>query len=657
MSLLKQLFLAICLFLVVAFTGSFIASVENSREQSLNQLRSHAQDAATALAVSMTPHVDDPVMLELLVNSIFDSGYFSSIRVLRITDGSPIVERTANIQVQQVPDWFAALVDLPAQGGDALIMRGWEQAARIEVVSHPQFALAKLWDGSVATLLWLLACGLVSALLGGWLLRSQLRPLDRMVDQAHAITQREFVTLPHLPRTPELRRVVQAMNQMVEKLKMLFAEEAERSEKLRQQAYQDDLTGLANRRLLELRLATQLSPAEHHAEGYLLLLQIHDLNGLNQRYGGQFSDRLIVAIGELLMRLKTRHGRAEWLAARNRGSEFVLLAPGLHRDEVAPLVTMLCAELETLRPTGSSDGIPVAHIGVAAFRPGEEPHHVLERADQALSQAQAGDSGWLLLEGHWTQPLHDQHGWHDALNQALSESALLLYVQPVALAAEPGRILHHKLLARLPGPSGEPLSAGQFLPWLERLGWAARFDQIMLELVLTRLKTTPQPLALSLSAATLRDARHLQQVLAMLRSNPAEAGMLTLELNAHDLPIDTHLQQWSQKIRATGTRLGLQHFGGDFSKIGNLAHLGLAHVKIDGAYIRAIDQDEDKRLFIEAIYRTTNSIDLPLIAEMVETDGELQVLAGMGVRGVMGHLIGAPRLWEARLRQDSASDS
>ena len=53
MSLLKQLFLAICLFLVVAFTGSFIAGVESSREQLLSQLRSHAQDAATALAASI----------------------------------------------------------------------------------------------------------------------------------------------------------------------------------------------------------------------------------------------------------------------------------------------------------------------------------------------------------------------------------------------------------------------------------------------------------------------------------------------------------------------------------------------------------------------------------------------------------------------------
>ena len=78
------------------------------------------------------------------------------------------------------------------------------------------------------------------------------------------------------------------------------------------------------------------------------------------------------------------------------------------------------------------------------------------------------------------------------------------------------------------------------------------------------------------------------------------------------------------------------------SLIGNLTHLGLAYLKIDGSYIRAINQESDKRLFIEAIYRASNSIDLPLIAEMVETQGELDVLKELGIQGAMGRLIGAP---------------
>ncbi|MNY37346.1 putative membrane protein YjcC [compost metagenome] len=91
--------------------------------------------------------------------------------------------------------------------------------------------------------------------------------------------------------------------------------------------------------------------------------------------------------------------------------------------------------------------------------------------------------------------------------------------------------------------------------------------------------------------------------------------------------------------------MSLQHFGGRFSMIGNLARLGLAYLKIDGSYIRAIDQESDKRLFIEAVQRAAHSIDLPLIAERVETEGELAVIRELGVYGVQGRLVGEPKPW------------
>ncbi|MNT94886.1 Cyclic di-GMP phosphodiesterase YfgF [compost metagenome] len=79
--------------------------------------------------------------------------------------------------------------------------------------------------------------------------------------------------------------------------------------------------------------------------------------------------------------------------------------------------------------------------------------------------------------------------------------------------------------------------------------------------------------------------------------------------------------------------------------IGNLAHLGLAYLKIDGSYIRNIDHEQHKRLFIEAIQRAAHSIDLPLIAERVETEGERLVLLEMGVGGIQGQLVGEPAPW------------
>ncbi|BAN47630.1 cyclic di-GMP receptor LapD [Metapseudomonas resinovorans] len=646
MSLLKQLFLAICLLLALAFAGSFLAGVESSREQLLSQLRSHAQDAATALGLSMTPHVDDPAMIELMVSSIFDSGYFASIRVVRIADGGVIAERRTTTTSEQVPRWFAHLVDLKPQGGDALIMRGWQQAARVEVLSHPQFALAKLWDSAVGSLVWLLLCGLISALLGAWLLRTQLKPLDNMVQQAEAISRREFLALPKVPRTPELRRVVLAMNQMVDKLRNLFAEEAARSERLREEAYQDSLTGLANRRQFDIRLANQLVPNDQNAAGYLLLLRVNDLGGLNQRLGGQRTDALIRDIGELLKGLLARRGDPDWLASRSRGGEFSLLAPGLNGEDIEQLAEELTAQLETLHATGASDRSPVALIGIAAYRPGEAINQVMGRADQALAQAtQNTNRSWERLDDFDAAPGQSLHDWRAWIDDALVKGKLRLYFQPVGPCTNPEEIIHHKVLARLLDPDGEAVPAGRFLPWIERLGWAARFDLAMLEHCLAHLAQTPSPLALSLSAASLRQADNRERLLGMLKAHPQQATLLTLELDERHLPPASELGEVCQAIRETGYSVGLQHFGGRFSLIGNLAHLGLAYLKIDGTYIRAIDQESDKRLFIEALFRATNSIDLPLIAEMVETQGELEVLRELGIKGAMGRLIGAPAPW------------
>ncbi|MGF6331964.1 diguanylate cyclase (GGDEF)-like protein [Pseudomonas sp. BS3782 TE3695] len=643
MSLRKQLFLAICLFLLVAFSGSFFVSLESSREQVLSQLRSHAQDAATALGLSLNAQIDDPAMIELMVSSIFDSGYFSSIRVIDIENEQVLVERSAPAQLEGVPQWFVNLVDLRPQGGDALITRGWQQVGRVEVQSNPQFALAKLWDSTLGSLIWLLICGLLSAVFGGWLLRRQLRPLDNMVKQAEAISKREFRSLPKLPRTPELKRVVLAMNQMVEKLKALFAEEAARSENLRAESYQDALTGLANRRLLDEQLADQLLVSEQSRDGHLLMLRINDLIGLNQRLGGQRTDALISAVGELLKRLTQPPERRTWLGARNRGGEFSLLTPGLDSKDAARVASEISATLENLRLTGASDCMPVAHLGVVAYHPGDPASEVLLRLDQALTQArQHPERPWVYQAHADTAPNHSQHDWRSWIDEALTEGKMQLYFQPVVQCADTSQVLHHKVLARLLDPQGEAIAAGHFLPWIERLGWSARFDLVMLETTLEYLAANRWPLALSLSGSTLRDQAQLQHILDLLESLPELAPLLTLEIDERQLPPPEELQRLSHSLLNTGYRIGLQHFGGSFSQIGNLTQLGLAYLNIDGAYIRGIDEQTDKRLFIEAIFRATNSIDLPLIAEMVETQDELEVIRELGLFGVMGRLIGPP---------------
>jgi len=646
MSLFKQLLIAICLFLVVAFSGSFMVSLESSRTQYVNQLRSHAQDAATALALSLTPNIDDPAMVELMVSSIFDSGYYASIRVVDVATGKTIVEREGIPEVGNVPGWFVKLIGLEPAGGDAIVSRGWEQAARVEVLSHPMFAVAKLWQSALGSLGWLLICGALSAVLGALLLRRQLKPLDYMVKQSHAIARREFLSLPELPRTPELRRVVQAMNQMVEKLKALFQEQAERSEKLRTESYQDNLTGLANRRYFEMQLNDRVSNPEQASSGYLLLLRVKDLAGLNQRLGGQRTDQLLQAVGEQLLRECAKYPETHNLVTRIRGGEFAVLAPGLVKGEALQLAQNLESALASLHATGATDVASVASIGLAPFAHGDAPQAVLGLADQALAQAEAqGESSWACLDHGAVSIGDDHHAWHTLLDQALSQQRFELYFQPVVATGDTRQVLHYKVLSRLLDEQGQTIAAGRFLPWLERFGWTSRLDWLMLELVLKQMIEHQDSLALNLSAATLADPQALNRVFDILRQHPHLGARLTLEIGEEQLPEQAVLEQLTRQLRDLGFSLSLQRFGGRFSMIGNLARLGLAYLKIDGSYIRAIDQETDKRLFIEAIQRAAHSIDLPLIAERVETEGELQVIREMGLYGVQGQLFGEPAPW------------
>lgn len=643
MSLYKQLLIAICLFVLVIFSGSFFVSLENSREQSNNQLQSHAQDAATALGLSLTPNIDDPAMVELMVSSIFDSGYFSSIRVRDIKTGNVTLERIASPEIPNVPAWFVRLVNLTPGSGEAIVMRGWEQAAKVEVISHPMFAVTRLWQSTSAGALWLLGCAVFGLLIGALLLRRQLRPLNYMVKQSLAITRREYLTQPDLPSTPEFRRVAQAMNLMVSKLKMLFEEEAERSERLRQEAYQDPQTGLPNRRAFEMQFNDKSSD-EETPPGYLIMIRIQDLAGLNQRLGGQRTDSLLETMAKMMRTAQKLYAKQESVLARLRGGEFALLCPGMAEKEAHTLVVALSHNLESLALTGELDSTPVAALGMVPCKHGDSLKSLLIQGDHALTRAESSPLHHApLAENEANSPAEaDRHLWFNRLDALLNEERLQLFFQPVCRCAPPGDVLHHKVLARINDEQGNSIAAGFFLPWIQRFGWNARLDQVMVKQTLDYLSRSSGTLALSLSGSTVLDLNLLTQMLAPLKGHPERARRVILELDENQLPETLHLEALIALIGEYGCQLGLQHFGGRFNLIGNLAQWGLAYLKIDGSYIRNIDRENDKKVFIEALYRTANSIDLPLIAERVETEGELNTLRGMGLQGAMGRLLGKP---------------
>ena len=336
MSFFKQLLLAISLFLTLAYAGNLLLSLESSRKQQMTQLRAHAQHAATALGLSLSDHLHDPRTGERLVGSLFDGGHFERIRVLDAEGERLLLERAAPEVRAPAPAWFARLVNLPAVRAEALVGRDGQPTARVQVDGSPRLALATLWHMALGSLIWLTLCAGAAALLGGVWLRRQLRPLQALTQQAQALERHEFISQPRLPANPQLRPLVGAMNRLVERLRERFEAHARQVEALRREVYVDALTGLANRRSLEMHLRSWREGEEAVGRGFLAVLRLRDLGELNQRLGGEAVDRLICHLASMLRSRCADLPRSAVLA-RVRGSEFALLLPGLLGEEVEAL--------------------------------------------------------------------------------------------------------------------------------------------------------------------------------------------------------------------------------------------------------------------------------------------------------------------------------
>ena len=195
MSLIRQLWLAIALLMLIALGGSFFVSSLAAKGYLQEQLTLKNLDNANSLASVLGQMPKDAVEIELLVSSQFDLGGYEYIR-LADPRGKLIVERVAEALDPGAPDWFVGMLRIEARPGVAQVQDGWKQYGTLTVSSHTRFAYRALWTSTKKLVTWFLLAALLAGAGGTLLLRVILRPLDDVVTQAEAIGARRFITTP-----------------------------------------------------------------------------------------------------------------------------------------------------------------------------------------------------------------------------------------------------------------------------------------------------------------------------------------------------------------------------------------------------------------------------------------------------------------------------
>lgn len=632
MSLIKQLWLAVVLAMTMALGVSMVISVLTARHYLEQQLQVKNIDNATALALSLSQQPKDPVMIELQVAAQFDAGHYRFIRIVSPT-GKPLVERVFTGKLEGAPGWFAKLVPIRTAPGQALIQDGWRQYGTVILASHEQYAYKSLWKGTLELLLWFVLGGVITGAVGTLLVRFITRPLNKIEQQAQAITERRFINIAE-PRTPELRSVVHAMNSMVTRVKAMFSEEAARLESLRQRVNHDALTGLSGREHFLSHLHELLTDEAFGAEGSLVVVRLADLNTLNARLGHQHADTLLQQLGRTITDNSQEH--QEQQAGRINGGEFAVAYPTRSSPSQA------AAELHRLL---SENWLPhwiaavpdLFHIGAVPYQRNQNIGELLTHADDALARAEAqGPNSWYANEGG-DRIAHPAEHWRNLLADAVSSGKLRLAFYRVVGRNHQFLIHHEGMLKLLIDGTENWLPAGDFMPMAAHLQLTAPIDLQVVRLAIDQLQAMPGDIAVNLSAATIADFNFRNQLAQLLQTEPDMCKRLLFEVPEYGVfkQFDA-FRDLERTLKPLGCRLGIEYFGQRFAESDKLADLGIDYIKVHPSYVREIDKNPGNQEFLTGLCKVAHHLGIVVIAQGVESENDLPLLVSLGFDGATG---------------------
>jgi len=417
--------------------------------------------------------------------------------------------------------------------------------------------------------------------------------------------------------------------------------------RLEYQAQHDSLTGLANRALFEKRTAAAIRSAQRRGSPVaLLLIDLDRFKEINDTLGHHAGDVLLQQVARRLSSVV----RGSDTVARLGGDEFAVLLPRVNTVEDA--VEMGNRLFTTVLQPIDLDGHEIevsSSIGVAAYPDHcDDPDHLLRYADIAMYTAKRQGLG--AIEYHPSQNSYDpkQLTMSGELRHAIESAELVLHYQPqIDVATRRWRGV--EALIRWQHPVRGLLSPAEFIPLAEQGGLIDLLtDWVLIEaldqFVRWREAGLDVPVAVNISAQSLvGDKKLAERVVHLLEQRGIPPARLTLEIT--ERAVISNLQDTIAllaQIRARGVRLSIDDFGTGYSSMTHLQEMPIDELKIDRSFVARMSTESSGGGIVLAVLDLARNLGLEAVAEGVETEETLTVLAELGCEICQGYLFSRP---------------
>jgi len=411
------------------------------------------------------------------------------------------------------------------------------------------------------------------------------------------------------------------------------------------QAAHDNLTGIANRALLNQRVEQALVTATARGGSVgLLLLDLNKFKEVNDTLGHHQGDLLLQTVA-------TRLGEASRdsdTVARLGGDEFAVLLPEVANP--AALAAVAQRLLTHLQRPAELDGVTVdvrASIGCSVFPEfSADAGELLQHADIAMYEAKRGRLGTKVYDPNTDSQTTEGLGLLAEFLAALDTNQLILHYQPKVYAAT-GEIAGVEALVRWQHPRRGLLQPAEFLPAIEESELVVQTAAHILRMAVSQARRWSDagldlPVSVNISARCLADLKLPETVGALLAEYGVRPSRLTLEFTEVALTGDPEeVVAQLGRLRAYGVRVSIDDFGTGYSSLSYLGTLPLDEVKIDRSFIAEVT-DERSHAIVQAIARLGQAFHWDIVAEGIEDQSTCTAAADAGCTVLQGFAIHDP---------------